>query len=275
MKKAVKLMAAAVMMLVMFSMTAFAAGWTNGQGADSGRWWYDIGDGTYYAGTEAGPSWQWLDGNGDGVAECYAFDQTGWMFADTQTPDGYTVNADGAWTENGIVQTRNTTSAAAVQNVTDGTGVLITYFSRTNTTERAANLVHGQTGGTLFEIQPMEAYPSSYSATTERAQREISAGTLPALQSDVENFDDYDVIFVGYPIWWGTTPPVVNTFLNAHDFSGKTVIPFCTSGGSGISGSLANINQYCTGATILNGKDLTGDGADSVRSWLNQIGVLQ
>lgn len=277
MKKTVKLLAAVVMLLTMFSMTAFAAGWTTGQGTNSGHWWYDLGDGTFYAGSEAGPSWQWLDGNQDGVAECYAFDQEGWMYAGTQTPDGYMVNADGAWTEHGIVQTRNLSSenGTAGQTTTDGSNVLIAYFTRTNTTERIANLIQGQTGGTLFEIQPANPYPGSYSATTERAQAEISAGTLPALQADVGNFENYDVIFIGYPIWWGTTPPVVNTFLNAHDFNGKTVIPFCTSGGSGISGSLANMNQYCAGATILRGIDATGDSADSIRSWLSSIGIIQ
>lgn len=272
MKKAVKLFVATLMMLAMLSMTAFAAGWTTGQGENSGQWRYDLGDGSFYAGTQAGPSWQWLDGNQDGVAECYAFDADGWMYSNTQTPDGYQVNADGAWTENGIVQTRGT---AAQTQTTDGRKVLVAYFSRTNTTERIANLIHGQMGGDLFEIQPADPYPSSYSATTERAEREISAGTLPELQANVENFSDYDIVFVGYPIWWGTTPPVVNTFLNSNDFSGKTVIPFCTSGGSGISGSLGNINQYCTGATVLRGIDATGNSADSIRSWLTSIGVLQ
>ena len=115
---------------------------------------------------------------------------------------------------------------------------------------------------------------SSYSATTERAEREIAAGTLPALAADVENFDEYEIIFVGYPIWWDTTPPVVNTFLNSHEFSGKTVVPFCTSGGSGIRGSLTNINQYCTGATVLSGRDLSGANAQEVSQWLTQIGMI-
>lgn len=273
MRRTAKLFVTTMIAAAMFSMTAFAAGWTAGQGENSGRWWYDLGNGTYYAGSEAGPSWQWLDGNQDGTAECYAFDAEGWMYADTTTPDGYEVNADGAWTENGTVQTQSTDGTS--QETTENGDILIAYFSRTNTTEQAANLIQQQVGGTLFEIQPADPYPSSYSATTERAQREISAGTLPELLSDVENFEEYEVIFVGYPIWWGTTPPAVNTFLNNHDFSGKTVIPFCTSGGSGIRGSLGNINRYCAGANILSGRDLTGDGAAAIRSWLSGIGMLQ
>lgn len=237
MRRMLKFLAATLIATAVCSITSFAAGWVAGQGADSGRWRYDQGNGEYYAGSETAPSWQWLDGNQDGVAECYAFDAEGWMYASSTTPDGYQVNADGAWTEQGVVQTME------VQNTlgkSDGTNILIAYFSHTNTTKQAANLIQQQTGGILFEIQPVDSYPSSYSATTERAQREIRAGSLPAMVNDVEDFDRYEIIFVGYPIWWGTTPPVVNTFLNAHDFSGKTVIPFCTSGGSGISGSLEN-----------------------------------
>ena len=196
MKKAVKLLVTVLTMLAMFSMTAFAAGWTTGQGGNSGKWQYELEEGGFYAGTQAGPSWQWLDGNQDGVAECYAFDSEGFMYSNTQTPDGYQVNADGAWIENGIVQTRNT---AAQNRTTDGRKVLVAYFSRTNTTEQAANLIHGQMGGDLFEIQPADPYPSSYSATTERAQREISAGTRPRMEANVENFSDYDIVFVGYP----------------------------------------------------------------------------
>lgn len=271
MKKSLKLLIATVITTAACSMTVFAAGWTAGQGVNSSRWRYDLGNGDYYAGSAAGPSWQWLDGNQDGVAECYAFDEEGWMYADTTTPDGYQVNKDGAWTEYGIVQIRNTAS----QNTAGDNRILITYFSHTNTTERAANAIQRQTGGSMFEIQPADAYPDSYSATTERAQREINAGTLPLLAGDMENFEDYTTIFVGYPIWWGTTPPVVNTFLNSHDFSGKTVIPFCTSGGSGISGSLGNVSRYCTGANILRGRDLTGSSDDSIQSWLREIGIIQ
>ncbi len=284
MRKIKVLLAAAGLMSMMFATTAFGAGWvqagTDGPGAV--RWWYDLDGGQYYAGTAQGPQWQWIDGNGDGTAECYAFDESGWMYADTVTPDGYQVNEDGAWTENGQVRTREVepgyggTGAAVLPERETGTeeDVLIAYFSRTGNTRQIAGLIQAQTDGDLFEIQPVESYPSSYSATTERAEREIAAGTLPALVSDVENFDEYEIIFIGYPIWWDTTPPVVNTFLNSHEFGGKTVVPFCTSGGSGINGSLTNINRYCAGANILSGRDLSGANAQEVAQWLTQIGIL-
>lgn len=86
--------------------TVFAAGWVKGTGENQNRWWYELEKGMYYAGTAQQPNWQWIDGNGDGIAECYAFDQSGWMYADSLTPDGYQVNGDGAWIEYGVVQTK-------------------------------------------------------------------------------------------------------------------------------------------------------------------------
>lgn len=94
------------------SMTSFAGSWVAGQGADQGKWWYDNGNGSYTAG-----GWQWIDGNGDGTAESYYFDGNGWLLTNTTTPDGYTVNGDGAWVVDGVVQT----SAAAVQAVQGAT----------------------------------------------------------------------------------------------------------------------------------------------------------
>lgn len=291
MKQLKKLMAVTGMLTVMCATTAFGAGWVQAGSGGPGetRWWYDLDGGQYYAGSAQTPQWQWIDGNGDGIAECYAFDESGWMYESTSTPDGYQVNEDGAWIENGQIQTREVepgyggTGAAAADrseqtgdasSAVGGEDVLIAVFSRTGNTRRAAGLIQAQTDGDIFEIQPAESYPSSYSATTERAQQEIAAGSLPALAEDVENFNEYEILFIGYPIWWDTTPPVVNTFLNAHEFDGKTVIPFCTSGGSGIQGSLANINRYCTGANILSGRDLSDANAQEVSQWLSDIGVI-
>ena len=271
MKRKFRILMAAAFMTVLFSITAFAAGWTRGQGENSNRWWYDLGDGTWYAGTRGNPSWQWLDGNGDGAAECYAFDENGWLYAATQTPDGYQVNEDGAWTENGAVRTRNSGAVA-------GTGerkILVAYYSRTNSTERAANLIYQQTGGDLFEIQPAEPYPDSYSATRERAQREISGGTLPEMAKDVENFESYDVVFVGYPIWWGQAPKIVWTFMETYDFSGKTIVPFCTSGSSGIGSSASNLHDLCSDtATWLEGARLEGSTSrEEMSEWINGLGL--
>lgn len=281
MKRFAKLLTLTLMLAMSFSMTAFAEGWTAGREANSSRWWYDLGNGSFYAGTANAPSWQWLDGNQDGIAECYAFDAEGWMYAGETTPDGYSVNADGAWIVDGTVQTRQAevpNQTEAVPNQTEpaeNSKILIAYFSKTGTTKQAAGRIQEQTGGTLFEIRPADPYPESYSATTQRAQREINAGTLPALETNVEDFTQYDIVFIGYPIWWGVTPPVVNTFMDSNDFSGKTVIPFCTSGGSGIGGSLSNVRNYCQGAAVLSGRDLTGTGTDGIKNWISGLNILQ
>lgn len=100
------------------TMVSFAGTWKTGEGSDQNKWWYDFEDGSY-----AANGWQWIDGNNDGVAECYYFDPSGWMLTGTSTPDGYTVNADGAWTENGSVQTKAVeTQAAAGASGQDGQG---------------------------------------------------------------------------------------------------------------------------------------------------------
>lgn len=95
------------------TMTSFAGTWKNGAGDNQSRWWYDNEDGTY-----ANNNWQWIDGNGDGVAECYYFDADGWMLANTTTPDGHQVNESGAWVENGVVKTNKATQP--VQNQPKG-----------------------------------------------------------------------------------------------------------------------------------------------------------
>lgn len=110
--KAKKIILATAAMTILMTSAAFAGTWKNGSGTDQGKWWYDNGDGTY-----AQNGWQWIDDNGDGIAECYYFGADGWMYADTTTPDGYQVNGSGAWVENGLVKTQ-----AAVQTPVQTTG---------------------------------------------------------------------------------------------------------------------------------------------------------
>ena len=90
---------------------AMAGSWKNGAGDNAARWWYDNGDNTW-----AANGWRWIDGNQDGVSECYYFDAEGWLLTSTTTPDGYTVNADGAWTVNGIAQSRQTAASNEFDN---------------------------------------------------------------------------------------------------------------------------------------------------------------
>lgn len=154
---------------------------------------------------------------------------------------------------------------------------LIAYFSRSGNTEEVAREIQQQTGGVLFQIRAAEPYSSSYDATVERYRQERDGGIHPAIAEDVENFNSYEVIFIGYPIWGSDMPPVVQTFLERHDWSGKFVIPFCTHGGSRFGRSLDTLKGLCPGATVTEGYEKRGGLQERDKSaigmWLANLGM--
>lgn len=156
---------------------------------------------------------------------------------------------------------------------TDDSKILIAYFSRSGNTEEIANQINELVGGILVKIETVEPYPDSYSETVDIAQQELEQNARPAIQNLNIDMNDYDTIFIGYPIWWHDAPMAVYTFLESYDFTGKTVIPFCTSGGSDIDESLSGIEAAVSGATLLEG--LTANDSSDVQSWLENIGILQ
>lgn len=283
MKRIGKLIVAICVLTACMASTVFAAGWTTGRGENSSRWWYDLGNEQYYGIPGQAVEWQWLDGNGDGIAECYAFDREGWMYADVTTPDGYTVDNNGAWTVNGKVQTMAVeagyagTRAQASQTSMDGNKILIAYFSHTGTTEEAAKEIQAAAGGDLFEITVTDPYPSSYQSTVDRARRELDQNTRPELSSRVERMEDYDVVLLGYPIWWHTAPMAINTFLESYDLNGKLVLPFCTSGGSSIEESMPDIRSLgqSRGASVGSGLTANSLDRDVITEWLRENGVFR
>ena len=145
MKKSIKVTAVAAAMTIAMAATAFAAPfaftgtWQGGTGANVNRWWYakDAAKTTWYAGTTTMPYWVWIDGNKDGVAECYAFDAQGWMYQNTTTPDNYTVNVNGAWTVNGYVQTQASTNFTMVSNSSSSSSSGGSGSSTTSATAKA------------------------------------------------------------------------------------------------------------------------------------------
>jgi flavodoxin len=153
-----------------------------------------------------------------------------------------------------------TTSQASAA---DGSKILIAYFSYTNSTQKVAEAIQKATGGTLFRIETKTAYPSEYKAFSDQANKEKEDNTRPELKANVDNIAQYDVVFLGYPIWAGTAPMVVLTFLESNDLSGKKIVPFCTSAGSGISGSLVDIKKLAPNATILESLELSGSAVQS------------
>lgn len=156
---------------------------------------------------------------------------------------------------------------------------LIAYFSRkgnnyvggsivnlpVGNTEVVARMIQRLTGGDAFEIATIQEYPSDYDETTSVAQRELSQNARPELRGRVDNMDDYGIIFLGYPNWWSTMPMPVFTFLESYDFSGKTIMPFCTHEGSGMGHSESDIKNACRGANVLKGLPIRGGSVQSAR----------
>ncbi len=129
--------------------------------------------------------------------------------------------------------------------------VLVVYFSATGTTKSAAKKVKKATGGKLYQIKAAKPYTSaglSYDNDNCRANVEQQGGTVrPKVKGKVKNIRKYDVIFLGYPIWWGKEPMIIRTFLESYNLKGKKIVPFCTSGGSGISGSMKGVKADAKG----------------------------
>ncbi len=160
-----------------------------------------------------------------------------------------------------------------------GNNVFIAYYTRSGNTRKIAELIQKESGGTVFEIVPEEAYPPSYNAVVEQAKKEIREGLKPALKYKADNIGEYDTVFIGSPNWWSTIAPPVRTFLSEYDISGKTVIPFCTHGGGGEARVLNDIAGLCPGSNILSGVSFYGGGGTDAHSriseWLRGAGLLR
>lgn len=148
--------------------------------------------------------------------------------------------------------------------------VLIAYFSWSGNTKRVAELIKGQTQGDIYEIKAQEPYARDYQECLARAKSELANKARPALAEAVPDVSHYDVIMLGYPIWYGDAPMVISSFLEASDFTGKTIIPFATSGGSGIGTSVNTLKRVAPKAAIVDGKLLNDE--KEISGWLGQLG---
>jgi flavodoxin len=155
--------------------------------------------------------------------------------------------------------------------------IIVAYFSWSGNTRKIANQIHKVVGGDLFEIVSVDKYPSDYDETVKQARRELDAGHSPKLVHEVENLGSYDVVFIGYPNWWGTIPRPVVSFLSKCDSPGKTIAPFCTHEGSRLGRSVQDIARLCPRSTVLEGLAVQGGEVGSaqnrVSEWLRRIGV--
>lgn len=152
--------------------------------------------------------------------------------------------------------------------------VLVAYFSQTGTTRAVAKKIRKLTGGDLLQIKPKKKYSGNYDKLVNAAKKEIDKNTRPKVTTVAKNIKSYDVIYVGYPIWWHTTPRVVNTFLEKYNLRGKTVIPFCTSGGSEIDESLPALRKSAKGAVLKEGYTADSGSTAEIKKWLTEIGDL-
>lgn len=153
--------------------------------------------------------------------------------------------------------------------------VLVVYFSKTGTTKAVAEKLQKLTGGDLVRIREKNTYTSNYSKLTQVAKKELNNNARPKITTEVRNIRSYDVIYVGYPVWWGSTPKVVNTFLEKYNLKGKTVIPFCTSGGSDIEETLSAFKDSAKGANFKEGYTAGSGSRAEIRKWLTEIGELE
>lgn len=156
--------------------------------------------------------------------------------------------------------------------------ILVAYFSWGGTTKRMAQQIADQTGGTLFEIEPVNPYPTEYTPCTEVAREERDSDAPPAIKRSVEDMDSYDIVFIGCPVWWHTAPMIINTFTELYDFKGKTVVPFCTYASTYRDETLQKIVTLTPDASHLSGLGLTGSGvanANNVAEWLKEIKIIR
>ena len=166
---------------------------------------------------------------------------------------------------------------------------LVVYFSVPETsrlvadgklqgnTEYVATVISEATDGDLFEIKTVHTYPGTHKELIDAAKKESDEDARPALATHIKNLDEYDVVFVGFPNWWYDMPQPLYTFFDEYDFSGKTVVPFCTHGGSRFSDAIKTIREMEQGTTVLDGyaiaRDRVAGSQDGILNWIEKMGM--
>ena len=186
-----------------------------------------------------------------------------------------------------------TDHTAQAEQTEGGSNMLVAYFSlageqygvgviEEGNTSIIAHMIAEQTGADLFEIEAVTPYPTSHSELLDVSRQEMADNARPEIAGTVDNMDDYDTIFIGYPNWWGDMPMIVYSFLESYDLSGKTIVPFCTHGGSGLSDTESSIADI-TGGTMKDGLAIPGTTAQNdrdtakseVTQWLREDGFIE
>lgn len=188
-----------------------------------------------------------------------------------------TTDLDGGAAD-GVADSATDGNMESGENAANG-GALVVYFSWSGNTENVAKAIAAQTGADLYEIVPEEAYVDDYNTLLDIAGEEKESGARPAITGTIEDISQYEMIYVGYPNWWADMPMILYTFFDSYDLSGKTIAPFCTSGGSGLSGTVNRIRELEPDAEVLDGLHIGSNAASNpdqaVHDWLAGLGLAE
>lgn len=173
-----------------------------------------------------------------------------------------TITGCGANKEN----TNNSNSNNSSSKIKENSKSVVLYFSATGTTKSIAQRIANELNSDIIEIIPKEKYKSedlNYNSDCRANREQNDSKARPEIENTID-ITKYDTIYLGYPIWWGTNPKIILTLLDTYDFTGKTIIPFCTSGSTGISGSVSDLRNYNSKLTIKDGKRFSSSDSDEV-----------
>ena len=174
----------------------------------------------------------------------------------------------------GVAENKNT---EIKQMQYDKNKTLIVYFSWSGNTQNAANMIGDITGARVVELELVHPYSTNYNKVLDEAQKDVNSNARPELKTKIDNMDQYDTIIIGYPNWWATIPMPIATFLEEYNFSGKTIIPFCSHGGGGFGQSITDISKLAPNSRIGEGLSIHYSGGSTLRndiiSWLQKNNI--
>lgn len=188
----------------------------------------------------------------------------------------------GCQSNNETTQTNEQPQNTETETSNQSGKTLVVYYSATGNTKAVAEMIAEETNGDLFEIQPQDPYSDedlNWTDENSRVTREYEnedERNVELVSTTVDNWEDYDTVFVGYPIWWGIAAWPVNTFVENNDFTGKTVVPFCTSSSSGLGQSGELLAQAAGSGDWQEGQRFQSrTSASEVQEWLNELGITE
>ncbi len=197
----------------------------------------------------------------------------GSLASSVKSEEETSANSDEVQTSGSLQESINQAEEAEPEET--GVKALIVYFSHSGNTESVAEEIQNQTGADIFEIIPETPYTDDYNTLLDVAQDEKRNDTRPSISGTIENIENYDIIYLGYPNWWADMPMILYTFLDTYDLSGKTIAPFVTSGGSGFSNTINTIKSMEPNAEVAEGLAIrdsaAGDPGDAVAEWLSKL----